>query len=168
MVVFADRAVFGLLRAVWRTGADLAAGLPAVLEHLRTLAEPLTRTAGPPGGSSKPPAPASTDAGPTGLTNDGAGGGEELAGGLPGSLPAVCALDCVLEYAASRATADGEMPSDILDLVAHVMADRPGDEAVAAAIGGQLPVLHRRPPRAVRPPPPPVLVGCHMAAPGQV
>jgi hypothetical protein len=58
--------------------------------------------------------------------------------------PAVLALDCLLGYAASRATRDGEMPGDVLDLVADVLAARGGDEAVAAVIGAQLPVLHRR------------------------
>ncbi|WP_406409341.1 hypothetical protein [Streptomyces sp. NBC_01643] len=36
------------------------------------------------------------------------------------------------------------MPSDVLHLVADVLAARPDDEAVAGAISVQLPVLHRR------------------------
>ena len=36
------------------------------------------------------------------------------------------------------------MPGDVLDVVADVLAARGGDEAVAAVIGAQLPVLHRR------------------------
>ncbi|MFB6784522.1 hypothetical protein ACFCX0_46495 [Streptomyces sp. NPDC056352] len=140
-VVFADQAVFGLLNVVWRTGADLAGDLPAVLDHLRDLAEPLTRPAGPPPTADSPDAPAPADADPA---DDGAGGKPERAGDLLDSHPAVRALGCLLEYAASRAHADGEMPGDVLRLVADVLAARPGDEAVAGAIGVQLPVLHRR------------------------
>ncbi|MER7498379.1 hypothetical protein ABT033_38050 [Streptomyces pharetrae] len=54
------------------------------------------------------------------------------------------ALDCLLDYAAGHAAADGAMPGDVLRLVADVLAARGGDEAVAGAIGVQLPVLHRR------------------------
>ncbi|MFE1199945.1 hypothetical protein ACFW6E_45905 [Streptomyces olivaceoviridis] len=58
--------------------------------------------------------------------------------------PAVRALDCLLDYAASRALRDGQMPGDVLNLVAGVLAARGGDEAVAAVIGARLPFLHRR------------------------
>ncbi|MFD8396369.1 hypothetical protein ACFV2N_46160 [Streptomyces sp. NPDC059680] len=136
-VEFADQAVFDLLSVVWRTGADLAHHLPAVLDHLHTLAEPLTRPAGPPPAHT-PDAPASTDAGA------GEACKEVPAAGLPDSHPAWAALDCLLEYAASRARADGEMPSDVLQLLADVLAARPDDETVAGVIGVQLPVLHRR------------------------
>ncbi|MET9615385.1 hypothetical protein [Kitasatospora indigofera] len=140
-VVSADKALFDLLSVVWRTGTDLADGLPAVLDHLHTLAEPLTRPAGPPPPADSPNTPARTVAGPVG---DGAGGGEGLAGDLLDTHPAVRALGCLLEYAVSQAPADGEMPGDVLHLVADVLAARPGDEAVTGEIGAQLPVLHRR------------------------
>jgi hypothetical protein len=128
-VVFADRALFDLLNLAWRTGANLAADLPAVLDHLHSLAEPLTRRVGPPSPADRPNTLTPEDAG------IGAAGGEE---------PAVCALASLLGYAASRATADGEMPDDVLHLVADVLAACPGDEAVADVIGAHLPVLHYR------------------------
>ncbi|MCX2923116.1 hypothetical protein [Streptomyces sp. NEAU-W12] len=43
-VLCADQALFGLLTLVWRTGADLADGLLAALEHLHALAEPFTHS----------------------------------------------------------------------------------------------------------------------------
>lgn len=139
---FAGRAWSALLSVVWRTGAGLGGDLPAVLDHLRHLADPLTRPAPPPSADSPDaPAPAPSAAGPDG---DGAGGEQELPEALLDTHPAVCALGCLLEYAAGRAHADGEMPGDVLRLVADVLAARPGDEAVAGAIGVQLPVLHRR------------------------
>jgi hypothetical protein len=61
-MLFADEAVFDLLNVVWRAGADLADDLPAVLDHLRDLAEPLTRHAGPPPPADSPDAPALADA----------------------------------------------------------------------------------------------------------
>ncbi|MEV5177973.1 hypothetical protein AB0L10_44875, partial [Streptomyces flaveolus] len=72
--------------------------------------------------------------------------GEEqgLPAGLLDAHPAVRALDCLLDYAASRASRDGQMPGDVLNLVAGVLAARGGDEAVAAVIGAHLPLLHRR------------------------
>ncbi|MEW2493761.1 hypothetical protein AB0942_09460 [Streptomyces nodosus] len=129
-VVFADRALFDLLHLVWRTGTGLAADLPAVLSHLHALAEPLTRPISPPVPADRPNALT-----PAAHAGDGAAGEEE---------PAVRALGCLLEYAASRATTDGEMPRDVLQLVADVLAARPGDEAVADVVGAQLPVLHYR------------------------
>ncbi|MEU6071061.1 hypothetical protein ABZ864_43120 [Streptomyces sp. NPDC047082] len=128
-VVFADRALFELLNLVWRTGADLAVDLPAVLDHLHALAEPLTRPIGPPSPADRPNALTPANVG------DGAAGEEK---------PAVRALGCLLEYAVSRAAADGEMPGDVLHLVADILAARPDDEAVADMIGTQLPVLHYR------------------------
>ncbi|MEV5383009.1 hypothetical protein [Streptomyces sp. NPDC052721] len=61
--------------------------------------------------------------------------------GLLDAHPAVRALDCLLDYAASRALRDGQMPGDVLNLVASVLAARGGDEAVAAVIGAHLPRL---------------------------
>lgn len=128
-VVFADRALSDLLHAAWRTDADPAADLPAILDHLHRLTEPLTRPLGPPSPAGHQPAPTAAHAG------DGAGGGEDAA---------VRALDCLLEYAASRATADGQMPGHVLQLVADVLAARSRDETVAKVIGAHLPVLHYR------------------------
>ncbi|MGW2722412.1 hypothetical protein [Streptomyces sp. NPDC001492] len=144
-VTFADQAVFDLLSIVWRTGADLAGDLPAALDHLHALAWPLTRPAAPTPPADSPqetaPTPACADAGSTG---DKAGGAGELAGDLADSHPAVRALDCLLEYAASRAPVDGAMPGDVLRLLSGALAARGGDEAVADVIGGHLPVLHHR------------------------
>ncbi|MEK2495152.1 hypothetical protein WN990_36985 [Kitasatospora purpeofusca] len=115
---FAPRTATLLLRS-WH-----GSGPSAVLEYLHTLAEPLTRPAGPVGG--------------------GADGEAGLAGDLLDAHPAVHALDCLLEYAASQALADGEMPDEVLGLIADALAAHPGDGAVADAIGAYLPVLHRR------------------------
>ncbi|MFJ3229187.1 hypothetical protein ACIPJS_38365 [Streptomyces sp. NPDC086783] len=54
------------------------------------------------------------------------------------------ALDCLLNYAAAQASTDGQMPDDVLDLVAAVLTVRDGDEAVAGVLGAHLPLLHRR------------------------
>ncbi|MFJ2218177.1 hypothetical protein ACIQVO_38250 [Streptomyces sp. NPDC101062] len=139
----AGRAWSGLLAFVWRTGTDgLGGDLPAVLDRLRALAEPLTRPATP------PPAPATPATGPAGQPGPPGGRppGEEhgLPAGLLESHPAVRALDCLLNYAAARASRDGRMPGDVLDLLAAVLAARGADEPVAAVIGAHLPVLHRR------------------------
>ncbi|MER8199030.1 hypothetical protein ABTY00_34410 [Streptomyces microflavus] len=45
-VLFADQALFDLLALVWHAGAVLAEGLPAVLDHLHDLAEPLALPTG--------------------------------------------------------------------------------------------------------------------------
>ncbi|WP_332758301.1 hypothetical protein [Streptomyces sp. MT206] len=153
-VLFADQALFDLLGVVWRTGADLGAELPAVLDHLRDLAEPLTRpaapatAAGPPHDTPCAPEPDSAQAGPAdaALRGEEAGPEEGPGGELLGSHPAVRALGSLIEYAAHQAHAGGEMPADVLDLVAAVLAARVGDEAVATAIGVHLPALHRRAP----------------------
>ncbi|WP_329020286.1 hypothetical protein [Streptomyces sp. NBC_01601] len=131
-VLFADQALFDLLSVVWRTGADLAGDLPAVLDHLRGLVAPLTR---PVEGSD-----VAADAGAD------AGGEDERPPALLGSDPAVRALGCLLEYAAARARAGGAMPGDVLDLAAGALTARTGDDAVATAIGVHLPALHRHAP----------------------
>ncbi|MFB8401133.1 hypothetical protein [Streptomyces sp. NPDC055912] len=153
-VLFADQALFDLLGVVWRTGADLGAELPAVLDHLRDLAEPLTRpaalatAAGPPHDTPCAPEPDSAQAGPADAVLRGEEAGPEAGPGgeLMGSHPAVRALGSLIEYAAHQAHAGSEMPADVLDLVAAVLAARVGDEAVATAIGVHLPALHRRAP----------------------
>ncbi|MFF8786710.1 hypothetical protein [Streptomyces sp. NPDC015125] len=137
---FAGRAWSGLLSFMWRSGEDLGSDLPAILDHLHTLAEPLTRPAPPPAGA--PATPATGAAGPAG--DRAAGEEEELPAGLLDTHPAVRALDCLLDYAAGQATKDGAMPGHVLHLVAHVLAARSDNEAVAAVIGAHLPLLHRR------------------------
>jgi hypothetical protein len=139
---FAGRAWSGLLSVVWRTGGDLGGDLPAVLDHLRGLAEPLTRPAAPQPPASSPATSAPSAAGPA--DGDADGEEEELPAGLLDTHPAVLALDCLLDYAAGQASVDGGMPGDVLGLVADVLAARSGDEAVAAVIGAHLPLLHRR------------------------
>ncbi|MER6685458.1 hypothetical protein [Streptomyces olivaceoviridis] len=145
---YAGRAWSGLLTFVWRTGdglGDLGGDLPAVLDQLHALTEPLTHPA-----AARPPtaaavAPATPASGPAGPPSDRAAGEEQgLPAGLLDAHPAVRALDCLLDYAASRASRDGQMPGDVLNLVAGVLAARGGDEAVAAVIGARLPLLHRR------------------------
>ncbi|MFI1189400.1 hypothetical protein [Streptomyces californicus] len=122
----AGRAWSALLAFVWRTGDGLDGHLPTVLDRLHTLAEPLTR---PPA-----PAPAVTAGGPaTPAAGRPAGEEQQLPAGLPQSHPAVCTLGCLLDYAASQAPRDGQMPGDVLDLVAAVLEFRGGDETVAAA-----------------------------------
>ncbi|MGW2101554.1 hypothetical protein ACWCPX_28420 [Streptomyces olivaceoviridis] len=144
---YAGRAWSGLLTFVWRTGdglGDLGGDLSAVLDQLHALIEPLTHPA------ARPPtaaavAPATPASGPAGPPSDRAAGEEQgLPAGLLDAHPAVRALDCLLDYAASRALRDGQMPGDVLNLVAGVLAARGGDEAVAAVIGARLPLLHRR------------------------
>ncbi|MCX4783882.1 hypothetical protein [Streptomyces sp. NBC_01264] len=139
---FAGRAWLALLDFAWRTGGDLGGDLPAVLDHLHTLAEPLTRPAAPPPPAGAPATPAPRAAGPAGDRT--AGDEEKLPAGLLDTHPAVRALDCLLDYAAGHATEDGAMPGDVLRLVADVLAARPDDEAVATVIGAHLPLLHRR------------------------
>ncbi|GHG13532.1 hypothetical protein GCM10017667_54320 [Streptomyces filamentosus] len=134
---YAGRAWSGLLTFVWRTGGDLGGHLPTVLDRLLTLAEPLTRPAAPVV-AGDPETPADRPAGRT------AGEEQELPAGLLESHPAVRALDCLLDYAASHASRDGQMPGDVLDLVAAVLTARGGDQAVAGVLGAHLPLLHRR------------------------
>jgi hypothetical protein len=144
---YAGRAWSGLLAFVWRTGGglgNLGGDLPAVLDQLHALAEPLTHPAAPPptAMAAGPATPATGASGPP--AGHAAGEEQKLPAGLLESHPAVRALDCLLDYAAGRATGDGQMPGDVLDLAAAVLAARGGDEAVAAVLGAHLPVLHRR------------------------
>ncbi|SCD32051.1 hypothetical protein GA0115243_100885 [Streptomyces sp. ScaeMP-e83] len=138
VALFADQALFDLLTLVWRTGTDLAEDLTPALEHLHTLATPLTTPANP------PPAP-SPDT--TVLADDADPHDESLApapaGNLPGSDPAVRALGCLLEYAAAQVRTGAPIPGDVLDLVARALAARGGEEALTTAIGVALPFLHR-------------------------
>ncbi|MFI7236966.1 hypothetical protein [Streptomyces cyaneofuscatus] len=138
VVLFADQALFDLLTLVWRTGTDLAENLTPALEHLHTLATPLTTPANP------PPAP-SPDT--TVLADDADPHDESLApapaGNLPGSDPAARALSCLLEYAAAQVRTGAPIPGDVLDLVARALAARGGEEALTTAIGVALPFLHR-------------------------
>ncbi|MEV7157266.1 hypothetical protein AB0N77_22005 [Streptomyces misionensis] len=138
---YAGRAWSGLLTFVWRTGGGLGGDLPAVLDRLHAFAEPLTRPAAP---LPTAPSTAAARAPALALVGQAAGEEQELPAGLLEAHPAVRALDCLLDYAAGRAAGDGEMPGDVLDLAAAVLAARGGDEAVAGVLGAHLPVLHRR------------------------
>lgn len=138
---YVGRAWSRLLAFAWRTGDGLGGHLPAALDRLHALVEPLTRPAAPPptptaGG------PATPAAGPP--ADRTAGEEQELPAGLLESHPAVRALDCLLDYAASQAPRDGQMPGDVLNLIAAVLQARGGDEPVAAVLGKHLPLLHRR------------------------
>ncbi|GHB14911.1 hypothetical protein GCM10010330_80600 [Streptomyces tendae] len=111
---------------------------------MHTLAKPLTHPAAPPPtcGGCRPATPATDLAGPP--ADHAAGEEQEPSAGLLDAHPAVRALDCLMDYAASRALRDGQMPGDVLDLGACVLGARGGDETVAAVIGEHLPLLHRR------------------------
>ncbi len=138
VVLFADQALFDLLTLVWRTGTDLAEDLTPALEHLHTLATPLTTPANPPPVPSPDTMVLADDADPhdESLAPD-------PAGNLPGSDPAVRALGCLLEYAAAQVRTGAPIPGDVLDLVARALAARGGEEALTTAIGVALPFLHR-------------------------
>ncbi|WP_031087892.1 hypothetical protein [Streptomyces sp. NRRL S-1831] len=135
---FAGEALFGLLAEAWRQpageaglGEDL---LRDVLAHLHTMAGALTRpeTVAPP--DTNAPAPAGA-------------GDDKAAVDEPRSQWAVRALECLLDYAASRARTDGTMPADILDLLAKVLTIAgPARPTVATVIGRRLPVLHHHAP----------------------
>ncbi|MGW0868205.1 hypothetical protein [Streptomyces sp. NPDC002611] len=139
-VSFADQALFDLLTAAWRADALTGEQAKDALAYLQTLADPLTRpaTAGP--------APA---AGPGAAAAETAGEGTAGEGTTPsliGSDPEVRALGCLLEYATRQARTTGEMPEEVLNTVAGVLATHAGQEAVATAIGVHLPALHRHAP----------------------
>ncbi|MFE2424414.1 hypothetical protein [Streptomyces hokutonensis] len=156
---FAGQALFDLLTAAWR-----ADGLAGDLEkdavaYLHALADPLTHpaedaeetgdvataaagdSAGAPGAVQDLPGTAA-DAGPEAAV---VGVGEGTAPVL-GSDGEVRALGTLLEYAVHRARTAGEMPEDVLDTVAAVLAAHAGQEAVATAVGVHLPALHRHAP----------------------
>ncbi|SBV01862.1 hypothetical protein YUMDRAFT_06565, partial [Streptomyces sp. OspMP-M45] len=137
----AIRAWSGLLETVWRTGTDLDGALPAVLARLHTLAAPLTL----PSPAPQPDNPATPTTKNTGAQ---AAGGLKapLPAGMLETQPALRALDCLLGYAASRATRNGTMPGDVLHLVADVLAARGGEETAAAVLGAHLPLLHHHAP----------------------
>ncbi|MEU5137020.1 hypothetical protein [Streptomyces californicus] len=140
---YAGRAWSRLLAFVWRTGDGLGGHLPAALDRLHALVEPLTRPPAPPlAPSVTAGGPATPAAGPP--ADRTVGEEQQLPAGMPESHPAVRALDCLLGYAASQAPRDGQMPGDVLDLVAAVLQARGGDETVAAVLGAHLPLLHRR------------------------
>ncbi|MFC8704904.1 hypothetical protein ACFUIV_22335 [Streptomyces anulatus] len=140
---YAGRAWSGLLAFVWRTGDGLGGHLPTVLDRLHTLAEPLTRPAAPaPAPTVTAGGPATPAAGPP--ADRTAGEEQQLPAGLPESHPAVRALDCLLDYAAAQAPRDGQMPGDVLNLIAAVLEARGGDGTAAAVLGTHLPLLHRR------------------------
>ncbi|WP_240679442.1 hypothetical protein [Streptomyces sp. B29(2018)] len=146
---YAGRAWSALLAFVWRTGGDLGGHLPAALDRLHTLVEPLTRPPAPTPPPAPAPAPAVTAGGPATPAAGPpaarpAGEEQQLPAGLPQSHPAVRALDCLLDYAAAQAPRDGQMPGDVLNLVAAVLQARGGDETAAAVLGAHLPLLHRR------------------------
>ena len=136
-VSFAGQALFDLLTAAWRA-PDALDGEQAkdAVAYLQTLADPLTR-------------PAIT-AGPAPVVGPGAAAAETAGEGttpsLTGSDPEVRALGCLLEYATRQARTTGEMPEEVLNTVAGVLATHAGQEAVATAIGVHLPALHRHAP----------------------
>ncbi len=146
-VSFADQALFDLLTAAWRADALDGDQDKDALAYLQTQLAPLTRTtadtaaAETKDSASAAPAPA---AGPGAAAAQTAGEGTTPA--LIGSDPEVRALGCLLEYAVHQARTTGEVPEEVLDTVAGVLAAHAGQEAVATAIGVHLPALHRHAP----------------------
>lgn len=146
---FADQALADLLTAAWR-----ADGLPGDQEkdavaYVQTQLAPLTRPAGAPApaAETKDDTTTSVAAAPAPAGGPGAAApaaaGEATAPVLVGSDPEVRALGALLEYAVHRARTAGEMPEDVLDTVAAVLAAHAGQEALATAVGVHLPALHR-------------------------
>ncbi|MFJ8902960.1 hypothetical protein [Streptomyces sp. NPDC102370] len=149
-VVFTDQALFDLLTAAWRADALTGEQDKDAVAYLQILVAPLTRPAGdtalteeaedglsPTGDAADTPAPEAPADGTAAVES---GGGDTV---LLGADPEVRALGCLLEYAVRRARATGEMPAEILDTVAGVLAAHAGQEALATAIGVHLPALHR-------------------------
>ncbi len=148
-VVFTDQALFDLLTAAWRADALTGEQDKDAVAYLQILVAPLTRPAGDtpslrrPRTASVPPEMPPT---PRPRRLRGRHRGSRVRGGdtvLLGADPEVRALGCLLEYAVRRARATGEMPAEILDTVAGVLAAHAGQEALATAIGVHLPALHR-------------------------
>ncbi|MFE0773334.1 hypothetical protein [Streptomyces sp. NPDC058861] len=114
---FAQAALFGLLTEAWTRPAGppcLGDLLPATLDHLHALAEPLTHPA------DEPPA-----------------GAEPISPDTAGR-----ALECLLDYAAALPLRTGApFPDDVLELLAAILATHPAHPAVSAAIGPRLLVL---------------------------
>ncbi|MEU9737427.1 hypothetical protein [Streptomyces sp. NPDC048002] len=135
-VSFADQALFDLLTAAWRADALTGEQAKDALAYLQTLADPLTRpaTAGP------APAAAAAETAGEGTAREG------TTPSLIGSDPEVRALGGLLKYATRQARTTGEMPDEVLNTVAGVLAAHAGQEAVATAIGVHLPALHRHAP----------------------
>ncbi|MEV7889902.1 hypothetical protein ACWD3I_24930 [Streptomyces sp. NPDC002817] len=151
-VSFADQALADLLTAAWRAGALDGDQEKDALAYLQTLAAPLTRRAGPtgPAAETKDATPLAATPTPTPTPAAGPGAGAaQPAGEAPALLGPdreVRALGCLLEYAVHRARTTGEMPEEVLDTLADVLAVHAGQEAVATAIGVHLPALHHHAP----------------------
>ncbi|MEU9348978.1 hypothetical protein AB0D74_48055 [Streptomyces sp. NPDC048278] len=142
-VSFADEALFGLLTAAWRGDALDGEQDKDAVAYLQTLVAPLTRAAGDtaPAAQAKDATATAAAAGPgTAAAQTAEEGTAPL---LLGSDREVRALGCLLEYAAQRARAAGEMPGEVLDTVAAVLAAHAGQDAVATVVGVHLPALHR-------------------------
>ncbi|MFE5374017.1 hypothetical protein [Streptomyces mirabilis] len=148
-VFFADQALFDLLTAAWRADALAGDQDKDAMAYLKALVAPLTRPVGAtaPAAETKNGTTTSVAATPAPAGGPGAAAsgtaGEATTPTLVGSDPEVRALGCLLEYAVHRARTAGEMPEDVLDTVAGVLAAHAGQEAVATAIGVHLPALHR-------------------------
>ncbi|MEU3822980.1 hypothetical protein AB0E74_25640 [Streptomyces sp. NPDC030392] len=114
---FAEAALFELLKEAWTRPAGppcLGDLLPAVLDHLHTLAQPLTHTA-----------------------DEAPAGAEPVNPDTAGR-----ALECLLDYAAALPLRTGApFPGDVLELLETILATHPAHPAVSAAIGPRLLVL---------------------------
>jgi hypothetical protein len=114
---FAHAALLGLLAEAWTRPAGppcLGGLLPAALDHLHALAEPLTHPA------------------------------DEIPAGAEPVSPDTAgrALECLLDYAAALPLRTGApFPDDVLALLETILAARPAHPAVSAAIGPRLLVL---------------------------
>ncbi|MEW2259701.1 hypothetical protein [Streptomyces sp. NPDC047869] len=144
-VFFADQALFDLLTAAWRADALAGDQDKEAMAYMKALVAPLTRPA--PAAETKNGTTTSVAATPAPASGPGAAAsgtaGEATTPTPVGSDPEVRALGCLLEYAAHRARTASEMPEDVLDTVAGVLAAHADQEAVATAFGVHLPALHR-------------------------
>ncbi|MEU1352123.1 hypothetical protein [Streptomyces sp. NPDC005795] len=127
---YAQTALFGLLAEGWARPAGpagLGPLLPAALDRLHALAEPLTHPA------PAPPAPT------------GGSGTRPATGQPPAPAPdaAVRALELLLSCTVNAAVRPGApLPGNVLDTLATILTTRSDDPAVAAAFGTQLMALN--------------------------
>ncbi|EGX56744.1 MULTISPECIES: hypothetical protein [Streptomyces] len=148
-VSFADQALFDLLTAAWRADALTGEQANDAVAYLQTLVASLTRRAGDTAPAAKTKDGTTTSTAPPAPDPAAAAAGTAGEGTTPaliGSDREVRALGCLLEYAVHQARTTGEMPEEVLNTVAGVLAAHAGQEAVATAIGVHLPALHRHAP----------------------
>ncbi|WP_326585450.1 hypothetical protein OG889_45145 [Streptomyces sp. NBC_00481] len=119
-----EQALIDLVFAAWRTGTDLGANLPAVLDHLYNLTAPLTT--------------------PAGTTSDDTSPGT-LPADFVGTDPAGRAVHCLLEHARHQRSAPGDgLPARLLHHLTTIIEATGTEPRTTAALGPYLPLLHHR------------------------